>query len=69
MTAPAGHLQVTLDAGRCAASGSCARVAPTVFRLADGALTVLDASPPATLRGDVEVAAAICPTAAITVEN
>jgi ferredoxin len=64
-----GHVRVVLDRSRCIASGSCTRVAPAVFRIDDGHLTVLDHEPPATSRGDVEAAAAICPTAAIGVEG
>jgi len=60
-------MRVSVDAGRCAASGTCAQLCPEVFELrGDGSLLVLDAEPPEHLHAQVREAVEMCPTEAIT---
>ncbi|MBI1777927.1 MAG: ferredoxin [Proteobacteria bacterium] len=59
-------MNVAIDPQRCVCSGYCARLAPTVFRLASPKPTeVAVASPPEALREAVREAAELCPTKAI----
>ena len=63
-------MKVIVDLTVCDLHGLCVDTAPEVFEIAeDGALRVLDASPPEALRERVQKAARECPTAAITVEG
>jgi len=64
-------MRVTIDQDKCCGAGSCVLSAPEVFdqREEDGIVLLLDAEPPAALHGAVHEAAAICPAAAITVEQ
>lgn len=63
-------MRVTVDFDTCVSTGSCARSAPAVFQLGnDGYLTVLQEEPPESEREAVELAAELCPVAAITVEG
>ena len=65
-----GSMKVTVDLTICDLHGLCVETAPEVFEIADdGALKVLNATPPDTLRDRVEKAARECPTGAITVEG
>ncbi len=62
-------MKVTVDFDSCVSTGSCVRVCPEVFELKDdGYLELLQEEPPESLRPQVEEAAELCPTAAITVE-
>lgn len=63
-------MKVSVDYDVCASTGSCAQVCPDVFELrSDGNLYVLQEEPDESLRAQVEEAADLCPTAAITVEG
>jgi len=63
-------MKVTVDFDACASTGACMRACPEVFEVRDdGYLYVLQDSPPESLRTEVEEAAEMCPTAAITVEG
>jgi ferredoxin len=60
--------KVTVDYDVCASTGACMQFCPAVFEVrSDGFLYVLIEEPPDSLRGDVDQAADMCPTAAITV--
>jgi ferredoxin len=62
-------MKVSVDFDLCVSTGSCARVCPEVFELRDdGYLYVLQDSPPDHLAAQVQEAAELCPTGAITVE-
>jgi ferredoxin len=60
-------MKVEVDMNLCEHLGECCYVAPEVFRLDDSDQLVFDAEPPSELRAKVAEAAAVCPTAAITV--
>ena len=63
-------MKVTVDFDVCASTGSCMQICPEVFELrSDGYLYILQEEPPESLRAQVEQAADMCPTAAITVEG
>ncbi|MEV6563162.1 ferredoxin [Streptomyces kronopolitis] len=64
-------MRVLIDQDKCCGAGSCVLSAPDVFdqRDEDGIVVLLNAEPPAALHKAVEEAAAICPAAAITVEQ
>lgn len=64
-------MKVTVDQTRCVGSGQCVLVAEDVFdqRDEDGTVVLLDPDPPAERRADVQHAAAMCPSTAITVED
>ncbi|MER5355344.1 ferredoxin [Kitasatospora sp. NPDC002551] len=62
-------MQVNVDRDRCCSSGQCVMTAPEVFEQddLDGLVTVLRPVVPASLRGDVRLAADLCPGGAIAV--
>ena len=63
-------MRVVVDFDVCASTGSCMQICPEVFELrSDGYLYILQEEPPESLRQQVEQAADMCPTAAITVEG
>ena len=63
-------MKVNVDFDVCASTGSCMQICPEVFELrSDGYLYILQEEPPESLRQQVEQAADMCPTAAITVEG
>ena len=63
-------MKVTVDFDVCASTGACMQVCPEVFEVrSDGYLYVLQEEPPEELRDQVQMAADMCPTAAITVEG
>ena len=62
-------MKVTVDFDLCASTGSCMQVAPEVFEVrSDGYLYILVEEPGEELRKQVEEAADLCPTGAISVE-
>jgi ferredoxin len=62
-------MKVIVDLTLCDLHGLCVETAPEVFEIADdGALRVLNETPPESMRGRVEKAVRECPTAAITLE-
>ena len=63
-------MKVSVDYDVCASTGACMQVCPEVFEVRkDGYLYVLQESPDAALHDKVRMAADMCPTAAITVED
>ena len=59
-------MRIHHDADRCASTGICEAIAPAVFSVAaDGALRVLNPTPPSGSRELVADAVAACPTAAL----
>jgi ferredoxin len=63
-------MRVTVDFDVCASTGSCMQICPEVFELrSDGYLYILQEEPAESLRQQVEQAADMCPTAAITVDD
>jgi ferredoxin len=62
---------VRIDQDKCCGAGSCVLAAPDVFdqRDEDGIVVLLDARPPAELHQAVQDAAAVCPAAAIRLEQ
>lgn len=63
-------MRIVLDENKCSSLGMCESVAPDVFEVGDdGALTVLDLTPPEDQRARMEEAVAACPTAALSIED
>lgn len=63
-------MKIVVDYDACASTGSCAQIAPEIFEVRDdGYLYLLQEEPPEARRAQVEEAAEMCPTAAITVEG
>lgn len=64
-------MRTTVDQDKCCGAGQCVLIAPDVFdqRDEDGIVELLDPAPGPELQDDVREAAAVCPTAAITVED
>jgi ferredoxin len=59
-------MDVQVDRDACCSVGQCAAIAPAVFRLTKGTLEY-DPHPGNQLRADVEEAAEMCPTQAISI--
>ena len=63
-------MKVSVDFDLCASTGACTQVCPEVFEIrSDGYLYVLQEEPGPELAVQVNEAAELCPTAAITVEE
>lgn len=63
-------MKVTVDLTLCDLHGLCVEAAPAVFEIADdGALKVLNDTPPETERARVEKAVRECPTGAIALSD
>ena len=63
-------MRIVLDESKCSSLGMCESVAPDVFEVGDdGALTVLNPTPPEGERARMEEAVAACPTAALSSED
>jgi ferredoxin len=64
-------MKVVVDEEKCCAAGQCVGAAMDVFdqRDEDGIVVLLNANPPAELADDVRTAAAVCPAAAIYIEE
>ena len=62
-------MQVTIDQDLCCSAGQCVLAAPEVFDQSDddGLVRLRRPSPGAGLHADVRLAAALCPSGAITV--
>jgi ferredoxin len=63
------RLRVSVDLDRCCGSGQCVLTVPEVFDQSDetGLVILLDPTPPADLRPDLEDATYRCPSQALTV--
>ncbi|MFE7270393.1 ferredoxin [Streptomyces sp. NPDC057623] len=64
-------MKVTVDEGRCCGAGQCVLIAPDVFdqRDDDGIVTLLAPNPAAELHTVTREAAAVCPAAAIDIDD
>ena len=63
-------MRIVLDESKCSSLGMCESVAPDVFEVGDdGALQILDATPPEDRRAEMEEAVAACPTGALSIED
>lgn len=63
-------MKVKVDYNVCASTGGCMQVCPEVFEVRDdGYMYVLQEQPDPALHDRVRVAADMCPTAAITLED
>jgi ferredoxin len=64
-------MHITIDVAKCCGAGQCVLAAPEVFdqRDEDGILILLDADPPESEHAGVRDAAAMCPAAAIAVQE
>ena len=63
-------MKVVVDLSICDLHGLCVETAPEVFKIGDdGALHVLDESPPESVRAKVDKAVRECPTGAISIEK
>ena len=63
-------MRIVLDESKCSSLGMCEGVAPDVFEVGDdGALRVLQPTPPGDRRAQMEEAVAACPTAALSIED
>ncbi len=64
-------MKISVDVDRCCGAGQCVLAAPDIFdqRDDDGIVILLDASPPADQYDNVRKAAAVCPAAAIEVQD
>lgn len=63
-------MKVIVDFDACMSNAQCVVAAPDVFEVReDGMLYVLQEEPPESVRAQVENAARLCPTQAITIEK
>ncbi len=63
-------MRVIVDFDVCASTGACMQTCPEVFEVrSDGYLYLLVEEPGEDLRDKVTMAADLCPTAAITIED
>jgi ferredoxin len=64
-------VKVKVDQGRCCGAGQCVLIAPEVFdqRDDDGIVTLLEPDPAPDLQSATREAAAVCPAAAITIDD
>ncbi len=63
-------MKVVVDFRRCDLHGLCVEAAPEVFKIGDdGALHIVNETPPEGLRAKVDVAVRGCPTGAISIEK
>lgn len=62
-------MRVVVDPVRCQGSGICARVAPEVFEVRAGAVSVTQDEPAPALEGAVRDAARRCPTRAVKLSS
>lgn len=63
-------MKIVLDENKCSSLGMCESVAPDFFEVGDdGALNVLNPTPPEDQRALMEEAVAACPTNALSIED
>ncbi|SSC22169.1 3Fe-4S ferredoxin, partial [Klenkia terrae] len=63
-------VRIVLDENKCSSLGMCESVAPDFFEVGDdGALKLLNPTPPGGRRALMEEAVAACPTSALSIEE
>jgi ferredoxin len=62
-------VRIVKDESRCVAFGNCASIAPEVFRVERGEMTVLVPEPDERLRQQLEDAVAQCPAEALSIAD
>ena len=62
-------MRVKVDLQRCEFHGQCVIAAPELFELTEPDVLVWEPEPGEDMRDDVEAAADVCPTQAISVEG
>jgi ferredoxin len=63
-------VRVVVDRDLCQGHGVCESEAPAVFAVSkQGVLEIVDETPPADLRAQIETAVAFCPTHALRIEE
>ncbi|MGO4421834.1 ferredoxin [Streptomyces sp. MCAF7] len=64
-------MKISIDYDKCCGAGQCVLAAPEVFdqRDEDGIVVLLDSDPPEEEFDNVRQAAAVCPAAAIVVQQ
>lgn len=63
-------MKIVLDETKCSSLGMCESVAPDFFEVGDdGALQLLDETPPEDKRALIEEAVDACPTGALSLED
>ncbi|WP_436771751.1 ferredoxin [Yinghuangia sp. YIM S09857] len=63
-------MKISVDFDKCKSNALCMAEAPDVFEVReDNFLYILQENPPEELRADVEEAARVCPTRAITLTD
>ena len=63
-------MRIVLDENKCSSLGMCESVAPDFFEVGDdGALDLLNPTPPEDQRALMEEAVAACPTSALSIEE
>lgn len=63
-------MKIVLDESKCSSLGMCESIAPDFFEVGDdGALAVLDDTPPEDQRALIEQAVASCPTGALSLAD
>lgn len=63
-------MKVVVDRDLCQGHGVCESEAPEVFSVSkQGVLTIVQESPPTSLRVQIEQAVRFCPTAALRIEE
>jgi ferredoxin len=63
-------VRIVLDENKCSSLGMCESVAPDFFEVGDdGALDLLNPTPPEDQRALMEEAVAACPTSALSIEE
>ncbi len=61
-------MHVTLDEATCQQTGYCVRVAPAIFAMVDGRVTVTQRDPDSQFDEVLDEAERLCPTGAIVIE-
>lgn len=62
-------MKVSVDLDTCDGNGVCMSLCHEVFEVQEDGLHLLDAEPPAKLRGELRAAEVSCPTQAIVVKD
>jgi ferredoxin len=62
-------MQVKADVAACECYANCVVIAPEIFEISDGRVSVLEADPPAELHGSAREAVENCPVAALWIEE